>query len=309
MTGQNTSSTDIDQNRPKPAAILFLTFNRPDLFQRTLDVVRKAGPREIFVSIDGPRTTRPSDLALCQEVSKIARKIDWASKVYLKIEQKNIGCGPAVASAIQWALDQVPEIIVLEDDCLPDSSFLKFCDELLERYRDDERVMQISGTNWGAAAERYGEYSYAFNAFAPIWGWATWRRAWKFYEFKMDSWPRIKSSGVFEGMALSKRFRKIMEYEWDRIHAHGGTWDHQWQYAVLRNNGLCVSPRGNLVSNTGFREDATAYTGGDRVFSHLPLEQLSFPLWHPPEVARNASVEFVFEKIYWQKLGWPIRLY
>lgn len=295
--------------RHKPAAVLFLTFNRPDLFKRVSAAVSQAGPREVFVSIDGPRSNRPQDAVRCNEVRELAEKIGWATQVHLKAEKQNMGCGPAVSSAISWALSLAEDIIVIEDDCLPDPSFFALCDELLERYRDDERVMQISGTNWGASAGRYGEYSYAFNSFAPIWGWATWRRAWKYYDFGLDSWPRIKSSGLAEGMALSKRFRKILEHEWEMIRAQGGTWDHQWQYTVLCHNGLCVSPQKNLVINIGFREDATAYTGADRVFSHLPFEQLPFPLRHPPEVMRNVSVEWVFEKIYWQKLGWPIRLY
>lgn len=292
-----------------PAAVLFLTFNRPDLFRRVADAVGQAGPRQVFVSIDGPRAGRPDDTILCSEVRKLAQSLEWATQIHLKAEQNNMGCGPAVASAISWALSQVEELIIIEDDCLPDPSFLIFCDELLQRYRDDERVMQIAGNNWGAAEERYGGYSYAFNAFAPIWGWATWRRAWQHYDFKMESWPRIKASGLIEGMALSPRFRKVMQYEFERVYAGEGTWDHQWQYAVLRQNGLSISPQRNLVANLGFRADATNYTGLDRVFSFLPVEPLAFPLKHPPEVMRNASVESVFEKIYWQKLGWPIRLY
>lgn len=299
----------VDQPKTKPAAVLFLAFNRPDLFRRVSGAVGQAGPRPVFVSIDGPRAGRPDDTILCGEVRKLAESLEWATEVHLKAEPQNLGCGRAVSSAISWALSQVEELIIIEDDCLPATSFLLMCDELLQRYRDDERVMQIAGTNWGAAEDRYGGHSYAFNAFAPIWGWATWRRAWQYYEFRMESWPRIKSSGLIDGMALSPRFRKIMQYEWDMVYAGGGTWDHQWQYTVLRQNGLSISPHRNLVANLGFRADATNYTGLDRVFSFLPVEQIDFPLKHPPEVMRNASVEAVFDKIYWQKLGWPIRLY
>jgi hypothetical protein len=220
-----------------------------------------------------------------------------------------LGCGPAVSAAIQWALGQVEEIIVLEDDCLPDPSFLWFCDEMLERYRDDRRVMQISGTNWGTSGMRYAGYSYAFNSFAPIWGWATWRRAWNLFDYRLDSWAHIKSSGLAEGMAVSSRFRRILERDWAIVRDGGGTWDHQWQYAVLRHHGLCVSPEKNLVINLGFREDGTQLKGADSIFSYLPMEQMLFPLRHPPEVLRNASVEAVFERIYWRRLGWPGRLY
>lgn len=298
-----------DSPSASPAAVLFLTFNRPDLFERLTAAVALAGPRKVFVAIDGPRASRPQDAILCEEMRRLAESLTWPTEVQIKAEPQNLGCGPAVVGAIGWALEQVEEVIILEDDCLPDPSFLFFCDELLARYRHDERVMQISGNNWGASADRYNGYSYAFNAFAPIWGWATWRRAWQHYEFRMESWPRIKAQGALDGMALSSRFRKIMHYEWDQVYAGKGTWDHQWQYAVLRNTGLSISPSQNLVVNLGFRADATNYTEVDRVFSFLPVGRMEFPLRHPPEVIRSAAVEALFEKIYWQKLGWPVRLY
>lgn len=293
---------------PRPAAVLCLAFNRPRPFERVLHALREAGPREYFVSIDGPRPDRPNDVVLCAEVRRLAESIDWATQVRLNIQTVNLGCGPAVTAAISWALSHVPEIIVIEDDCLPDPSFLRLCDELLERYRDDSRVMQIGGSNWGAARERFGDYSYAFTSFAPVWGWATWRRAWAHYDYRLDSWPRVKSSGLAQGMSLSTRFRRLLERDWEIVRAGGGTWDHQWQYAVLRHHGLNVCPRRNLVKNIGFADDGTQTRQADHIFSRLGAESLEFPLRHPPEIARNASVESVFETVYWQKLGWPMRL-
>lgn len=293
----------------KPTPVLFLAFNRPDLFIQVSAAVAQAGAREVFVSIDGPRPGRPDDAARCAEVRALAEALGWATAVHLKAEPTNLGCGPAVSSAISWALNQRPEIIVIEDDCLPDPSFLLFCDELLERYRDDERVMQICGTHWGAAAERFASHSYAFTSFAPIWGWATWRRAWSLYDYALDSWPQIKASGRAEGMAVSKRFRRLLEQDWERVRAGQGTWDHQWQYSVLRQHGLSVCPARNLVKNIGFGGDGTQLQERDRIFSRLPLEQMDFPLKHPPEVLRSVGVESVFERVYWQKLGWPSQVF
>lgn len=294
--------------RPRPAAVLCLAFNRPKPFARVLDALRAAGPRETFISIDGPRPDRPDDAARCAEVRRLAESIDWATQVHLNIAASNLGCGPAVSAAISWALSRVPEIIVIEDDCLPDPSFLHLCDELLDRYRDDTRVMQIGGSNWGAAPERFGDDSYAFTSFAPIWGWATWRRAWALYDYRLDSWPRVKASGLAQGMSLTPRFRRLLERDWDSVRAGGGTWDHQWQYTVLRHHGLNVCPRRNLVKNIGFADDGTQTRQADQIFSRLTADALDFPLRHPPEVAPNASVESVFETVYWQKLGWPMRV-
>lgn len=291
------------------AAVLCLAFNRPDCFARTLEALKAAGPREYFIAVDGPRTHRPADAVACAEVRRLAQSVDWATCLELKLEERNLGCGPAISAAISWVLSKVPEVIIIEDDCLPDPSFLRLCDELLARYRDDTRVMQIGGSNWGAAPDRFAGHSYAFTSFAPVWGWATWRRAWELYDFALDSWPRFKSSGLAEGMSVSPRFRRMLEQDWENVLAGRGTWDHQWQYAVLRHHGLSVCPARNLVQNIGLAEGGTQLQSADRILSRVPLQQLDFPLSHPPEVARSASVESVFEQVYWQKFGWPARIY
>jgi hypothetical protein len=239
----------------------------------------------------------------------VVESIEWASELRIKAEPVNLGCGPAVSSAISWALDQVPEVIVLEDDCLPHPSFLPFCEELLGRYRDDDRVMQIAGTNWGADEGRFLGGSYAFTSFAPVWGWATWRRAWNLYDYELESWPRLKESGDHFRMDLSPRFRRLLERDWELVRAGYGTWDHQWQYSVVRHHGLSVIPARNLVVNIGHGSGGTHQTAPDAIFGRLTLQNAPAPLHHPPEVARNAAVEDVFERIYWQKHGWAARLY
>jgi hypothetical protein len=290
-------------------ATLCIGFNRPDLFGDVLDAIGRGGPRELFVAIDGPRTDRPGDAALCERVHATARAATWPTKTHFKLEQENRGCGKAITSAVSWALEHVEQIIVFEDDCLPDPSFLGFCDELLERYRHDERVMQIAATNWGASPSRFNGSSYGFASFAPVWGWATWRRAWALNDFELRSWTRLRETGQFSGMAIEPRFRRLLERDWKQVLAGQGTWDHQWQYSVLRHHGLSVVPARNLVVNTGFRRDGTQLRGHDLFFGSLPLERLEFPLRHPPEVARNPAVEAVFARVYWQKHGWPGRLF
>jgi hypothetical protein len=288
--------------------VLLLGFNRPDLLADNLEVIRGVQARDLYISLDGPRSSSPTDAERCRDVRRLAEAVDWTT-VKVNAREANLGCGPAVSSGISWALEQTERLIIIEDDCLPDPSFFAFCDELLERYADDERVMQIAGCNLGAAQERYLGGSYAFTSFSPVWGWATWRRAWEHYEFRMDSWPRFAESGLFDGLPISKRFRGLMRYEWNRVHAHGDQWDHQWQYAVMRNSAFSVSPSRNLVINVGFRPDATNIAEPDYVYSNLPHESMDFPLRHPPEVARNPSVEGVFETIYRKKMSGPIRLY
>ncbi len=294
----------------RPAAVLCIGFNRPDLLEQVLNAVRLARPRTLMIAVDGPRQGHPEDEKRCAETRALAQAVDWANTVHLKLEKHNLGCDPAVVSAINWAFGFEEEIIVLEDDCLPDPSFFQFCDILLDRYRDDKRIMHIAGSNWGAASDRFHGRSYAFTSFAATWGWATWRRAWSFYEGGLNSWPRFKSEGMAEGMAISRRFRRLLEADWNNVWAGLKYWDREWQYAVIRHNGLSICPAKNLIVNTGFRSDGTNFTQpNDRIFSRISMEAIALPLRHPPEVARNASVESVFERIYWQRTGWLSQLY
>lgn len=294
---------------PTRAPVLILGFNRPNALARIIEAVSAVGPREVFVAIDGPRADRPDDDALCAQARSVAENIDWATPLHLRMPESNQGCGPAVSAAISWAFEHVSELIILEDDCLPDPSFLHLCDTLLPEYRDDTRVMQIGGSNWGAAPGRFGDYSYAFTSFSPIWGWATWRRAWALYDFELETWPRMKRSGLAQGMSVSPRFRRMLARDWEQVRAGNGTWDHQWQYTILRHHGLNICPARNLVQNIGMVGDGTQLQQSDRILSQVPLQTLEFPLTEPPEVARSASVESVFEQIYWQKLGWLARTY
>ena len=292
-----------------PAPVLCIAFNRPDLFQRVLDACGLAGPRELFVSIDGARPGHPTDPQLREQVREIASHVAWATAIHTKISEQNLGCGLATSSAVSWALERHDRVIVFDDDCLPDPSFLALCDELLERYRDDERVMHIAATNWGASSERFGSYSYAFTAFAPVWGWATWRRAWSLNDYDLDSWTRVKSSGLLRGMSIEPRMRRLLERDWQAAQLDGGEWDQKWQYSLLRQHGLSICPARNLVVNIGFRPDGWQLKEPDLLFGGLPLEAVGFPLRHPPEVVRNPSVDSVFTRIYWQKRGWPGRAF
>lgn len=294
---------------PPRAAVLCLAFNRPDCFAALAEALRAGGERPIFVAIDGPRPHRPADATGCAEVRRIAEGLDFAQPLHLRALEQNLGCGLAVSAALDWAFESVDALIVLEDDCIPDPSFFAFCDDMLVRYRDDTRVMQIGGSNWGAAPERFVGASYAFTAFAPVWGWATWRRAWALYDYRLESWPRVRDSGLAAGMSITPRFRRMLEREWEIVRAGGGTWDHQWQYTVLRHHGLSICPARNLIRNIGFDDAGTQLRQADRILSQVPVRALDSPYAHPPEVARSASVESVFEAVYWQKFGWPADLY
>ena len=188
--------------------VVLIVFNRPDLTEQVFAAVRQARPRQLLVVADGPRDTHPADVDLCAATRAAVAEVDWPCDVLRRYSERNLGCGPAVSGGIGWALDQVGEALILEDDCLPDHSLFAFCAELLDRYRSDDRVMQIAGHNWAAPSDGYLGYSYAFNAFSPIWGWATWRRAWEKYDFHMRTWPQFRESGMLRGLpSITEKYK------------------------------------------------------------------------------------------------------
>ena len=162
-----------------PVAII--VFKRLDATQKMFATVRKAQPQTLFIIADGWRND--AEKAKCLAVrSYLENVIDWPCQVYKNYSDANLGCKMRVVSGLNWVFTLVEEAIIIEDDCVPDQSFFQFCQELLEKYRNEPRVTQIAGLNTqfhiNKAFDTRGA-SYYFSQFGEIWGWATWRRAWK----------------------------------------------------------------------------------------------------------------------------------
>ena len=292
---------------PPVAPVALFVFNRPDLTARVFEVVRAAKPPLLFVSADGPRPNRPDDERLCRETREVVQSIDWPCEVHWNLREVNLGCGPAMSQGISWVFENVDRAVILEDDCVPDPTFFPFCDELLERYQDDARVMQIAGSNLNAPPAVFAGASYSFASFPLIWGWATWRRAWTHYDVEMGSWPTFRDSGMLAGLHARPNRRAQLRRQWNDIHAGNGTWDHQWQYTVMSQHGLSVYPSTNLVSNAGFRADATQ-TIGAGAMAEIPVRALDLPLVHPPLVAHNPRLERFIERLVLRAIGTAVTI-
>lgn len=272
------------------SAVLFLIFSRPDTTEKVFEAIRQARPPRLYVAADGPRASRPGEAALCAATRQVVEKVDWPCEVFTLFRQDNLGCKMAVSQAIDWFFQAEERGIVLEDDCLPDPTFFAYCEELLERYADDPRVMCISGDNFLPDAERRRlEVSYYFSAFTHIWGWASWRRAWQGYDVQMRDWTEAGGQAmlkrVFPNNAPLRRiwmntFRRVVKGEI-------GTWDYQWTYHCWAAGGLTCLPSKNLISNIGFDERATHTADSGNHMAQLKTAPLSWPLKHPAQVARD----------------------
>ncbi len=271
--------------------VLVLAFNRPETTAKVFEAIRAARPGRVFFAVDGPREGRAAEREKVLKVQALAGLVDWNCEVRTLFREANLGCKLAVSQAITWFFEQVEEGIILEDDCVAHPSFFAFAAGLLERFRDDERVLMISGDNFQFGRRRT-DYSYYFSRYTHIWGWATWARAWKLYDHQMRYWPELRDGGwlldILSTREAAEYWRKIFDATYDERNT---SWAYRWTYAAWLQSGLTVLPNVNLVSNIGFGDDATHTVQGEDPFSKLPIREMEMPLRHPPYVIRDARAD------------------
>ena len=280
--------------------VAFLIFKRPDTTKKVFNAIRQAKPKKLLVIADGARPDKPGEAEKCAETRAIIDRVDWDCEVLKRYSDTNLGCGINVSQGISWVFEQVEEAIIIEDDCLPHPTFFLFCQQLLEQYRNDERIMSIGGTNYLREWKRENQ-SYHFSQFPGIWGWATWRRAWKLYDYEMKTFPAALEKHFLEGFFAKPEHTLYWEHLFERLFNDKNkmnTWDYQWQFARWIQNGLGITPEVNLVSNLGFREDGT-HTFGESPFANIEVEAIDFPLKHPSLMLRDLEMdELIQEKFF-----------
>lgn len=269
-------------------AVLLIVFNRPDKARQIFEAVRKAQPKKLYIAADGPRNVEEQQK--CEECRALVNQVDWNCEIHTLFRETNIGCGRGPYEAINWLFQHEETGIILEDDCLPHPSFFPFCEEVLEYYRYDTRIMHVAGTYYLDDWQNNPEYSYYFSQNGSIWGWATWRRAWQYYDYTISLFPELMKKGYFEGffsLEKEKNFRIDLFQKTYNNPPSVNTWDFQWDFARYTQNGLSVVSNINLVSNIGFGKDATHTFNSDRKEANLKTKSLKFPLKHPPFVMRD----------------------
>ncbi len=235
-------------------AVLFIVFKRIETTQKVFNEIRKAKPALLFVAADAGRTENPGEVEQCEKLRNwVIKNIDWECEVKTLFQEKNLGCGLGVKTAIDWFFANVEEGIILEDDCLPHQDFFHFCQKMLKYYRYDTRITCISGNNF-QFGKKYGDESYYFSRYPNTWGWATWRKAWEMFDFDMKSFPEFKEKKIIEQLFpqkyIQKRWLDLFQKVYDR-NLNFSVWDIQWTYATLINNTLSITPQSNMVSNIG----------------------------------------------------------
>lgn len=288
-------------NHQLNTSVVLIIYRRPETTKAVVDILRKVKPTRIFVIADGPQIDRVDEVELCQETRKIIDTIDWECEVFRDYSDINLGLRERVSSGLNWVFEIVDEAIILEDDCCPDPSFFRFCSECLETYRYDTRVMMVCGTNlldeWKSDIQ-----SYCFSYHSNCWGWATWKRAWDYYDPDIKIWdnPEIKArirdvisiDQVYQNYA--KRFDDVKE---ERINS----WALRWLCSRLSQSGLAIIPSVNLISNIGFGKQATNTSDIRNKRARLKLQSMKFPLIPPMGMARDKEFELTRFNTYKEK--------
>ena len=281
--------------------IAIIIFKRLDATKKMFETVRTARPQDLYVIADGWRND--AEKAKCLAVREfVENQIDWPCNLHKNYVNTNLGCKERVVSGLNWVFSETEEAIIVEDDCVPDQSFYHFSEELLRRYRDDSRIMQISGLNTQHKNLGFstGEASYYFSDLGEIWGWATWRRAWKLYDIDIEKWPGAKTSGMlarhFKDPAVIDYWEHLFDeiYEARREPRKFDAWAAQWVFARFLHDGLSAVPKTNLILNFGDDEDAARAKDTHSLVEddfRRPIVPLSFPLVHPEAIQINYQAD------------------
>lgn len=291
-------------NRMCKSPVLFLVFNRPETTARVFAAIREAKPERLYVAADGPRADRPEERLKTEDVREIATAVDWTCEVKTLFRATNFGCRIAVSEAINWFFEHEEQGIILEDDCLPHPDFFPYCDVLLDSYAQDTRIGQINGCSF---AVHINPESYAFTRYGTVWGWATWRRAWKFCDVDLKQWPRMRTDKYAKSVFPDRAERAHRRYLGDRLFRHEiDSWAYPWGLTRQYNHMLSITPCVNLVENIGFGADATHTTGGQFLFPKPT--GFDFAWKHPDFVCVNHDYEKLFFSMFQLRLTFTGRL-
>ncbi len=259
--------------------VVLIIFKRPDTTSKIFEAIRKVQPKKLYIFADGSRNALEEER--CQQTKLAVENVDWPCEVFRDYSDINLGVEKRVISALNIVFENENDAIILEDDCLPDPTFFRFCEELLEKYRDDNRVMSISGSNFQfERASSVG--SYHFSKFPSPWGWATWKRAWALYDENLTNWLDVQKGNwlhdILNHAEAEEFWWRVLQdcYYKGPLYA----WDYVWKFSCWIQSGLAITPNKNLIENIGFGDGAT-HTFRPNALANIIAEEMEFPIEHP----------------------------
>ena len=281
--------------------IVLILFKRPETTQKVFEAIRQARPQTLFVIADGPRRDRPDEYEQCLAARAVVDHVDWDVEIFKNYSDTNLGLKKRISSGLSWVFERVDRAIILEDDCVPDSSFFQFCEVILEQYSDHENIFSVTGHN------HLGEWksdihSYFFSNYFDCWGWATWRRVWQKYDPAMLAWgqPTAREQ-VRQAIADDEQFLNRATVLESTYAGKIDSWAYPFFFMSLLHAGLHITPSVNLIQNTGFGENASNTINANDLRGQVIHHTLTFPLTPPDSVMADREHDYNRYKKVWRK--------
>jgi len=270
--------------------VLFHMWNRIDVVKRTFKVIRKAKPKKFYISSDGANNAKDKKKIMYIR-NYVEKNIDWDCKIKKIYFKKNLGPKLALPTVINKIFLIEKKLIIIDHDCLCDNSFFRFMDELLEIYKNESKVKAISG-NYICKNLLSFNCSYYFAQHPIIFGWGTWRRAWKEYDIKMKNFNNFNSFFwlfIFFKFNIVKTIYFYNKFKLTKSNKIN-TWDYQLLYSIWKNNGVIIKPTVNVSKHIGWGPQA--YHGKHKDdLADIKINKIKFPLRHPKNLEVNKQAD------------------
>jgi hypothetical protein len=238
------------------SSIALFVYKRPDHTRRTLEALMKCpefSESPLYVFCDGAK--RPEDQALVEQTREVVRFLAGDRAKILEASC-NQGLANSIIAGVNQVVTQYGQVIVLEDDLVVSPVFLTYMNDALEKYRHENQVMQISGYMF-PVPEFANRHDAMFLPFTVSWGWATWQRAWQYFDPEATGWQVLRRD-----RQLRKRFNLNGAYDYfsmmeRQFRGECDSWAIRWYWSVFRRDGLVLFPPQTLVENRGFDGSGT----------------------------------------------------
>ena len=269
------------------APIVVFAYNRPNHLKRTLDALIKndlANESVLYVYCDGVKEDAPLEQRLQVEKNrKVAHDTTGFKEVHVVEREQNVGLKDNIVGAVSEIVNQYGRVITLEDDVVTSVGFLKYMNDALELYAEEEKVMHISAYMYPHKSRLPETFFYPIPY--PGGGWATWQRAWnqyndnaqELYEYWKDKWETFD---LFGDDYLSNQLKENQE-------GTMRTWFVKWYAVMRRQNALSLYPGRSLTNNIGF-DDSGANCFTTNKFDVVPIDYVKVGII-PVKVNRKAS--------------------
>lgn len=287
-------------------SLVVIIFNRPQKTKLLRDQLKPVESRDLYLISDGPRENRPGESELVEKCRNYFN--NWGGTVKFNCSDTNMGCKKRISSGLNWVFEQTDSAIILEDDCLPEKKFFKYCDSLLVKYQDFDEVMSICGSKTYPKEVMSGDYF--FSKYNNCWGWATWKRAWDKYDDRFDEYSFFHFTKLLKDFLGTYRAAIYWYFIMNMVlTGRLSSWAYCWMISCFLNEGLHIYPKSNLIINSGFGSEATHTIELSPFMPQNYGDNLSTPLNHPKnisacEVADRWIEDNMYSKKFIRRLEW-----